>query len=62
MTAVFFEPTASSTALTSSIRCSRVGMGCTRSDMPDPRLSNRIRRVKEARRLRKAASAGSSHT
>ena len=46
------EPTASITALTSSIRCSRVGgsRSGTGSDIPVPRLSNRISRAKEASR------------
>ena len=42
------EPTASMTALTSSIRVSRSGMSDTRSESPVPRLSNRIRRQNDA--------------
>jgi hypothetical protein len=38
------EPTASMIARTSSIRVSSVGAPLTRSDMPVPRLSNRISR------------------
>ena len=45
------DPTASSTARTSSMRCSRVGRCVTGSDSPVPRLSNRISRENEARRL-----------
>jgi hypothetical protein len=56
--AVVFEPAASRTARKSSIRCSSVGRGWTRSDIPQPRLSKRIRREKEARRSRKAAMGG----
>src|SRR6267143_1262413 len=58
--AALFDPAASITARTSSMRCSRLGRGCTRSDIPQPRLSNRIRRENEARRCRNAAIAGSS--
>ena len=56
-------PTASSTARTSSIRCSSVGSRSfeTRSDIPVPRLSNRIRRENDARRSRKRAGCGFSH-
>ena len=57
------EPTASSTARTSSMRSSRVGSSSfdTRSESPVPRLSKRISRENEARRSRKCAIAGSSH-
>ncbi len=44
MTAARREPAASITARTSSIRVSSVGAPPTRSDMPVPRLSNRISR------------------
>jgi hypothetical protein len=44
MIAARFEPAASMTARTSSIRVSRSGMPVTRSERPVPRLSNRIRR------------------
>ena len=40
--AVRLDPTASSTALRSSIRVSSVGAPLTRSDIPVPRLSNKI--------------------
>jgi hypothetical protein len=50
------EPTASMTARTSSIRCSRVGTGPTRSESPVPRLSNMIKRQNDPRRRRKLAA------
>ena len=53
------DPTASSTARTSSMRCSRVGRCVTGSDSPVPRLSNRISRENEASRLRNRANDGS---
>ena len=61
--AVRSEPAASRTARTSSIRSSSVGnlsFG-TRSESPVPRLSNRIRREKEASLPRNPAIPGSSH-
>ena len=54
------EPATAITARTSSIRSSIVGTPTTRSDMPVPRLSSRIRRENDARRRRYAAIAGSS--
>ena len=47
------------TARTSSIRVSRLGAPLTRSDMPVPRLSNRMSRENEARRARDGANDGS---
>ena len=60
--AALSEPAASRTARTSSIRSSSVGsiLTGTLSERPVPRLSNRIRRLKDARRLRKRAKSGSS--
>ena len=57
------DPTASMTARTSSIRCSSVGssLAGTGSDIPVPRLSNRISRENEARRSKPSARSGSSH-
>ena len=57
------EPTASITALTSSIRCSSVGSSRsgTGSDIPVPRLSKRMSREKEASRSKQWARLGSSH-
>src|SRR6266545_5832225 len=52
------EPTASITALTSSMRVSSVGAPLTRSDMPVPRLSKRMSRQKEASRSRVGANEG----
>ena len=56
------ELTASRTARTSSIRCSRVGSSLTgtRSESPVPRLSKRIRREKDASRDRNRANRGSA--
>ena len=54
------EPDASITARRSSIRVSSVGKLPTRSDIPVPRLSNRIRRQNEAKRRKKAARLGIS--
>ena len=55
-----FEPVASITARTSSMRTSRLGMSETRSERPVPRLSNRITRENEASRVKNRTSAGSS--
>jgi hypothetical protein len=57
------DPTASSTAWTSFVRCSRVGSGSGwgRSDRPVPLLSNKISLEKEARRSRKCARGEMSH-
>jgi hypothetical protein len=44
------DPTASSTARTSSIRVSSDGVSRTRSDSPAPRRSNLISRENRARR------------
>ena len=49
------------TALTSSIRCSRVGTSVTGSDSPVPRLSKMIRRENELIRSKKRANGGDSH-
>jgi len=47
MIAARSEPAASMTARMSSIRVSRSGIPCARSDIPRPRLSNRINRANE---------------
>src|SRR5689334_12605957 len=52
---------ASNTALTSSIRSSRVGIA-TRSERPVPRLSNRINREKDASRRKNLAGRGCSQS
>ena len=56
------DPAASITARTSSMRCSSVARlaSGTRSDIPVPRLSKRIRRLKDASRRRNPARSGSS--
>ncbi len=56
------EPAASSTARRSSIRCSSDGSAFvgTGSDMPVPRLSNRISRENAASRWKPAERSGSS--
>jgi hypothetical protein len=50
------DPTASITARASSIRVSSVGAPLTRSDMPVPRLSNRINRQNEESSSREDAN------
>ena len=55
------EPAASMTARTSSILVSRLGMSLTRSESPEPCLSNTISREKALRRLKRWVSPGSSH-
>jgi hypothetical protein len=54
------DPTLSMTEVRSSICCSMMGISTDRSELPVPRLSKRIRRENEARRLRKRAQEGSS--
>jgi hypothetical protein len=51
-----WDPTAPITARTSAIRCSSVRSSCggTGSDIPVPRLSNRIRRANHAMRSKPA--------
>ena len=57
------EPTASSTARTSSIRCSSVGRRSsgTWSERPVPRLSKRISRENDASRCKKWVKGGYIH-
>ena len=56
------EPTASSTARTSSMRCSRVGSWSvgTRSESPVPRLSKVISRPTRPSREKKRTNSGCS--
>jgi hypothetical protein len=60
--AVEEQPAASITARTSSMRVSSVGAPVTRSDIPVPRLSNRISREKEASSVRNGAKEGRVQT
>ena len=62
MIAARFDPAASITARTSSIRVSRSGRPETRSDSPVPRLSKSSNRQKEAMALKKSAGVPSQAT
>ena len=61
-TAARSEPAASRTSRISSMRCSSVGRRSlgTLSERPVPRLSNRIKREKDASLRRKRAYSGTS--
>lgn len=59
-TAVRFEPTASITAITSSICSSSVGAPSTGSERPEPRRSKLISRENEQSRSMNAAILGSA--
>ena len=55
------DPAASITARTSSMRVSRLGAPLTGSDIPVPRLSNRMSRMSEPRSCRKSTNPGIFH-